>query len=116
MKKTSIIIFTTLMLIILSSCYGNSTSNTTENFRSNSDVWYTLVDDQVFKFQNAEIYRATPMSNGSTYMITYHPICKNCNESGPMEMTGVGANTPITKTYYCSSCSTTTYVKFKLEY
>lgn len=116
MKKTTIIMLTALILFILSSCFNETTSHTTEDFKLRSDVWYTLVDDQVFKFQNAEIYRATPMSNGSTYMITYHPICKNCNENGPMEMTGVGVTTPITKTYYCNSCSTTTYVRFKLEY
>ena len=80
------------------------------------DTWYTLTSNDIFHCQNAEIDNAIPISKGSAFMVTYYPVCKKCLICGPMEMTGVDINKPISETYYCDSCGEATYARFKIEF
>ena len=81
-----------------------------------ADTWYELTNVPAFRFQNAMIESAVPMSKGAVFMVTYYPVCKNCMECGTIKIGGVGAQQPVIETYYCQSCQATTYVQFKIEY
>lgn len=78
--------------------------------------WYYITSNEVVKFQNAEIYNSVPMSKGTSFLVTYYPVCKNCQVCGMLKMSAVGPNTPISETHLCKYCNEITYVRFKVEY
>lgn len=94
----------------------SSSSRAGEVSKISADTWYILTSNDIFRCQNAEIASAVLMSHGSVFLVTYYPVCKKCHVCGTMQMTGVSVETPVSETYYCNSCRTTTYVRFKIEY
>ena len=80
------------------------------------DEWYYITSNEVVKFQNADIYKSSPLSRGISFFVSYYPVCKECHICGIMKIAAVGPNTPLTETYLCNECNEITYVRFKVEY
>lgn len=97
---------------------NNATSDNKASTKSDikADVWYTVSPVNVVKCQNAEVSDAVSASLGKAFLVNYYPVCKKCHICGTMRMRGVGVDSPLTETYYCQKCNTTTYVHFKVAY
>lgn len=95
---------------------NNNSNNSTKKSNIEGDTWYTLKSNNIFYCQNAEVESAVSVSHGSGFWVTYYPVCKDCHICGAMRTAGVTTDTPVSETYYCQNCGTTTYARFKIEY
>ena len=80
-----------------------------------ANTWYTYDALDILHIQNCVVSNATTIGDRGV-MVTYYPVCKNCREHGALGMAGPEYNYPVSETYYCDACGTTTTVKFKVEY
>lgn len=125
-KNTSILI--TMFIFVLVICVVKILVDDEQISKQNSityeynegdiraDVWYAMDENRIFQLQNAIIYQATALSNGTEFVVTYYPVCKGCHESGEMELTGVSIEEPVSRKYYCSECKINTFARFRIQY
>lgn len=111
-KKVAIIALAVVIAYNFFSC-GGKEDNDDGGLKANT--WYTYDALDILHIQNCVVSNATTIGDRGV-MVTYYPVCKSCREHGALGMAGPEYNYPVSETYYCDACGTTTTVKFKVEY
>lgn len=115
-KMAVIVIVAITVVSVFKSCIGGVFSGSASG-SIKANHWYTSTEVDILKVQNCEIHSATLKTSGNSVFVSYYPVCQNCHKPATISsMAAPELNYPVSKSYYCEECGTTTIVKLKIEY
>ena len=88
-----------------------------------ADEWYTSTELNILHVQNCVVDNITAGANGSSVLVKYYPICKNCHTAHVHDINGIGFcklrvngnGNSLEKIYHCPDCGGNTTVRLILK-